>query len=154
MDAEIQGYLTEFGILRGQVRDAINGMSNDAANWHPLSEGTNSVYAILSHVIGADRFWVHQVIGGETVQRDREADFASSGDLSELLDRWDREWADIESLLGQLTHGQLLETRTVSFRAEPRSFTIQWIILHLISHYATHLGHIQLTAQMWSRHQT
>jgi len=38
MDAEIQGYLTEFGILRGQIRDAIKGMGDEAANWHPLPQ--------------------------------------------------------------------------------------------------------------------
>ena len=67
MDTQVQGYLTEFGILRGQIRDAIKGMGDEAANWHPLPQGTNSVYAILSHIIGVDGFWVRQVIIGETV---------------------------------------------------------------------------------------
>ena len=151
MEIEVQGYLTEFGILRGQIRDAIKGMGDEAANWHPLPQGTNSVYAILSHIIGVDNFWVRQVIIGETVKRDREAEFAASGNLAELVDRWERAWVDTESMLGKLSSAQLLEIRTVPRRPEFASITVQWIVLHLISHYATHLGHVQLTAQLWDQ---
>ena len=151
MDTQVQGYLTEFGILRGQIRDAIKGMDDEAANWHPLPQGTNSVYGILSHIIGVDGFWVRQVIMGETLKRDREAEFAASGNLAELVDRWEKAWADTESMLGKLSHAQLLESRTMPFRPERGGVTVQWIILHLISHYATHLGHVQLTAQLWDQ---
>jgi uncharacterized damage-inducible protein DinB len=126
-------------------------MGDEAANWRPLPQGTNSVYAILSHIIGVDNFWVRQVIIGETVQRDRDAEFAASGNLVELVDRWERAWVETESMLGKLNSAQLLENRTMPRRPESASITVQWIILHLISQYATHLGHIQLTAQMWDQ---
>ena len=54
-------------------------------------------------------------------------------------------------MLGKLSSAQLLEIRTMPRRPESGSITVQWIILHLISHYATHLGHIQLTAQLWDQ---
>jgi uncharacterized damage-inducible protein DinB len=151
VETQVQGYLTEFGILRGQIRDAIKEMGDEAANWRPLPQGTNSVYAILSHMIGVDNFWVRQVISGETLQRDRKAEFAASGNLSELVDRWERAWIDTQSILGNLSHAQLLETRTISFRPERGGVPVQWIVLHLISHYATHLGHVQLTRQLWDQ---
>ncbi len=151
MDIDIQGYLTEFGILRGQIRDAIKEMGDEAANWRPLPQGTNSVYAILSHIIGVDNFWVRQVIIGEPVKRDREAEFAASGNLAELVDRWERSWVDTQSMLGKLSNAQLLESRTIPGRPEFANITVKWIVLHLISHYATHLGHVQLTAQLWDQ---
>ena len=151
MEIEVQGYLTEFGILRGQIRDAIKGMGDEAANWHPLPKDTNSVYAILSHIIGVDNFWVRQMIMGGTVKRDREAEFAASGRLAELVDRWERAWADTELMLGKLTKAQLLEIRSVPHRPEFANVTVQWIVLHLISHYAIHLGHMQLTVQLWDQ---
>jgi uncharacterized damage-inducible protein DinB len=154
MEAEIQGYLTEFNILRGDIRNAVRELNNEGSNWHPLPEGTNSIYAILTHLMGADKFWVFQVISGKTVPRDREAEFHSSGDISELLIRWEKHWAEIESILGKLSQAQLSEVRPVPFRPEPKEpVTLQWIILHLISHYATHLGHIQLTRQLWDQNQ-
>ena len=151
VEIEVQGYLTEFGILRGQIRDAIKGMGDEAANWRPLPQDTNSVYAILTHIIGVDDFWVRQVITGETLQRDREAEFAASGNLAELVDRWERAWVRTESILGNLTRARLLEIRTIPRRPGFANITLQWIVLHLISHYATHLGHIQLTTQLWDQ---
>jgi uncharacterized damage-inducible protein DinB len=151
MEAEIQGYLTELGILRGQIRDAIKGLSDEAANWHPFPEGANSVYAVLSHLIGVDNFWVKQIIAGQKIHRDREAEFRASGPLAELSSRSENAWKDIEAILGKLSSGQLLETRAVPLRPEFASITVQWVILHLISHYAIHLGHIQITRQLWEQ---
>lgn len=149
MEIEVQGYLTELNILRGQIREAIQGLSDEAANWHPLPEGTNSVYAMLSHFMGVDNFWVRQVINGEVVQRDREAEFHTSGSLSEMVSRWEEAWTEIEVMLGKLTSAQLSEARLHPFRPEKGTITVRWCILHLISHYAIHLGHIQLTRQLW-----
>ena len=156
MEAEIQGYLTEFGTLRGaEFRDAIKGLNDDGANWHPLSDGTNSTFAILSHIMGADNLSVRQVISGEEVQRGcAGTDFRASGNLSELLVRWEEAWTEIESIyLGRLNHSQLLEAKPVPFRPDRGTVTVQWVILHLISHYATHLGHLQLTRQLWDQRQ-
>ncbi len=148
MEREVQGYLTEFGISRGYIRDAIQGLNDEAANWRPLPEGTNSINAILAHLAGAQNFWVRRVIAGETVQRNREAEFHTSGRLSELLDQWEKVCMETDAILGKLTAAQLAETRAV-----PEFFTglvtVQWCILHRISHHTIHLGHIQLTRQLW-----
>jgi len=149
METEVQGYLAEFGILRGQIRDAIKGINDEAANWHPLSQGTNSIYAILSHIIGVDNFWVRQVINGEKLERNREAEFAAAGKLAELIEHWEKAWTEVEPILAKLARGQLIETRTLPFGPGRGPVTVQWVILHLISHYAIHLGHIQLTRQLW-----
>lgn len=152
MEAEIQGYLTEFSILRNDIGKAIGGLNDEGANWHPLSKETNSIYALLSHIIAVDNFWVRQVICGQTIQIDRDAEFQVSGNLAKLLMRWDQSWTEIELILKKLNHAQLLEARPLPFRPEQREpVTVHWVILHLISHYATHLGHIQLTRQLWEQ---
>lgn len=151
MEAEVQGYLTELGILRKQIQDAIQGLNDEAVNWNPLLKDTNSIYATLYHLIGSDNFWVRQIIGRETIDRDREAEFRVSGHLSEVLDRWQKVAKANEKYLRQLNTSQLGETRTVPTRPEWGSVTVRWGILHLISHYAIHLGHIQLTRQLWEQ---
>jgi len=149
MEAEVQGYLTELNVLRGQVRESIQGLNDEAANWHPLPENTNSIYSILAHLIGVDQFWVRQVINGETGQRDREAEFQASGSLPDIVSRWEKAWTEIAAILEKLTLAQLSEARSRTSRAEMGTITVRWCILHLISHYAIHLGHIQLTKQLW-----
>jgi uncharacterized damage-inducible protein DinB len=152
MDAEIQGYLTELNIIRKEINKAVLGLDDEAANWQPLQTDTNSIYAILTHILGVDNFWVRQVIGGQTVQRNREAEFKASGKIAELLPKWEAAWIEIGSLLGKLDHKQLLEVRTRPFSSEQKELiTVQWVILHVVTHYATHLGHIQLTRQLWER---
>ena len=151
MEAEVQGYLTELNILRGQIRDAIQSLNYEAANWFPLPKDTNSIYAILCHLVGSENYWVRQMIAGETVDRDREAEFRSSGNLSEIVDRWEDVVRTSESILSKLSSSQLGEARTVTNRPHWGSITVRWCILHLISHYAIHLGHIQLTRQLWEQ---
>ncbi len=111
MEREVQGYLTEFGISRGYIRDATQGLSDEAANWCPLPEGTNSINAILVHLTGAQNYWIRRVIAGETIQRNREAEFHTSGRLSELLYRWEKMCMETDAILGKLTAAQLAETR-------------------------------------------
>ncbi len=151
MEAEVQGYLTEFGILKEQIRDAIQGLNDDAANWCPFPKDTNSIYAMLCHLTGAESYWIGHVIGGETVDRDREAEFRASGLLSEIVNRWEGVGSTSERILGNLSSLQLGESKDVTLGTRVGSYTVRWCILHLISHYATHLGHIQLTRQLWEQ---
>jgi uncharacterized damage-inducible protein DinB len=151
MEPEVQGYLTEFSILREQIRDAIQNLDDEAVNWHPFLKGTNSVYAILCHLAGSENYWVGQIIDGKTVDRDREAEFRASGHLSEIVDRWEEVGRASQKILSKLNSSQLGETRTVTIRPAPGSATVRWCILHQISHCALHLGHIQLTRQLWEQ---
>ena len=151
MEAEVQDYLTELSILKEEIRSAIQGLDDNTANWSPLPKDTNSIYAILCHLTGSESFWVAQVIGGETVNRDREAEFRASGHLSEVFDRWERIGRTNESILSNLGYSQLAESRTVNSIAGVETYTVRHCILHVISHYAIHLGHIQITRQLYEQ---
>ncbi len=150
MEAEVQGYLSEFGILKKQIREAIQNLSDEAINWCPFPD-TNSIYAILCHLVGSEEYWVRQVIGGESVDRDREAEFRASGHLSEIVDRWEKVGIISENILSNLSSSQLGESRTLTLATGVVSYTVRGRILHIISHYAIHLGHIQLTRQLWEQ---
>lgn len=151
MEIEIQGYLTELGILKSQLNDAIRDLTDEAANWRPLPEGTNSIYAILTHLLGAQNDWVRRVINGEALPRDREAEFRATGRLGELARRWERACQETDTILSKLSRPQLAEIRDVPGHPEWGVITVRWCILHVISHLALHLGHIQLTRQMWEQ---
>jgi uncharacterized damage-inducible protein DinB len=151
MEAEVQGYLTERQNLRREFRDAIKGINDEPASWHPLAKDTNSIYAIINHLIEVDRFWVTQVIQGQMYKRDREGAFRASGHFPEIMNQWEKTSEEMDTILGKLSQKQLDETRTISGRPELGSITIRWGILHLITHSATHLGHIQLTRQLWEQ---
>ena len=151
MEAEVQGYLTEFNILKGQIREAIKGLNDEAANWVPLPKDTNSIYAILCHLVGSENFWIRQMIAGENVDRDREAEFHATGHLSEIVNRFEEIAKVSEGILKNLNSSQLGEPRSLADYPERENISVRWCILHLISHYAIHLGHIQLTRQLWEQ---
>ena len=149
MEAEIQGYLNEFNITRGLIRDAIKGLDDQAVNWKPLTKETNSIYAILTHLTGTQNSWMKQTIAGIPIKRDRETELRASGNMSDAVMRWENMDKEVDAILTNLTQAQLRETRKTS--GPFGEVTVQWCILHQISHYAVHLGHIQLTRQAWEQ---
>jgi len=151
METEVQNYITELGILKEQIQEAVKGLNDEATNWCPLSEETNSIYAILYHLMGSEEYWIRQIVGGESVDRDREAEFHASGHLSEILERWEDLSRISNNILGNLSSSQLEESRIPTIPTTMVSHTVRGCILHVISHYATHLGHIELTRQLWEQ---
>jgi uncharacterized damage-inducible protein DinB len=149
MEAEVQGYLNEFNVSRGQIRDALKGLDDQAVNWQPLPNATNSIYAILTHLTGTQNSWMKQTIAGIPIKRDREAELHASGFMADAVKRWEDMDKEVDAILSKLTQAQLRETRKTS--GPFGEVTVQWCILHQISHYALHLGHIQLTRQAWEQ---
>ena len=147
---EIQSYLTILGELQDQIKKILDGLPQEAMEWRPISgEGelaTNSFSAIVAHLAGSEMFWMKEIIGRQPIQRDREAEFVTRGvSVSELKARLDAAARSAEENLSPLTESQLEEVR--NFR--DRSVLVRWAILHLIEHTAQHLGHMQLTRQLW-----
>jgi hypothetical protein len=53
MENEVQAYIAEFNTLRGEIRKTLQGLVDEAANWHPLPKESNSIYALITHLTGA-----------------------------------------------------------------------------------------------------
>jgi uncharacterized damage-inducible protein DinB len=147
---EIENYLAVLQDLRGQVKKLLQGLDGEALDWQPIQEkgelATNSMTAMAVHLAGSENFWIKEIIGGQPIQRNRDAEFASKGaGASELIARLDASGKDTEKVLPSLTAANLEETR--KFR--DRTVTVRWAILHVIEHTAMHIGHMQLTRQLW-----
>jgi uncharacterized damage-inducible protein DinB len=147
---ETEGYLSILMDLREQVKKGLDGLPNEALDWHPTTGqgdlATNSMVSIATHLAGSETFWMKEVIGGHPIQRDREAEFVARGvGASELQAKLDAAAKVTVEVLSSLTPAQMDESR--KFR--DRTVTVRWAILHVIEHTANHLGHIQLTRQLW-----
>ena len=87
MSSEINTYIELFKSAHQQMRDIIVDMSEDELIWYPIEGETNSASVLMIHVLGAERFRIHQIAGGIDVNRDRESEFVpSSVTLDNLLD--------------------------------------------------------------------
>ena len=150
MIKEIQGYLTTLNELQDQIKSLLEGLPQEALDWRPIQgEGelaTNSLAAVITHLAGSETYFMKEVIGRQPVQRDREAEFVARGvNVSALKTRLEAAAKSAEEVLSPMTEGQLEESR--KFR--DRQVTVRWSILHVIEHMAQHVGHMQLTRQLW-----
>lgn len=150
MIKEIENYLLVLNDLRNQVKTLLEGLPQEALDWRPINDeeelATNSLAVMATHLAGSEAFWIKEVIGGQSIRRERDAEFVIKGlGLSKLIAKLDTAGKETQRVLSSLTPVQLEETR--KFRE--RTVTVRWSILHVIEHYAMHAGHMQLTRQLW-----
>ena len=137
--------------LRRQVGELIADLPPEALNWRPIEgeneHATNSSAVLAAHVAGAEHFWIAEVIGGYPPTRDRDGEFATQvPDASELLRRLEKAGAETQTVFSSLSEANLTSTR----EARGRTVSVRWCILHVIDHTALHLGHMQITYQLWT----
>ena len=152
MTAELASYLQMIEDLRGQVRDLVADLPSEALNWRPLESSgepaTNSLAVLAAHIAGAERFWAAEVVGGLPPSRDRDAEFATQAtSASELVDLLQEVRVETREVFSTLSETDLDGTREARGRVIP----VRWCILHVIDHTALHLGHMQLTYQLWMK---
>jgi Protein of unknown function (DUF664) len=150
MGKEIQGYLEAMGEMREEIVKLLEGLPEEALDWKPIQgEGelaTNSLAAMATHVAGSATYLIKEVVGGQSMQRNRQAEFESRGvSVSALKARLDGAVKTMEETLASLNDQQLDDDR----KYRDRTAKIRWIVLHVIEHTAQHVGHMQLTRQLW-----
>ncbi len=155
MLSELDNYLQRIEDLRGQVCDLIAGLPAEALNWRPIesveAHATNSLAVLAAHIAGAEHFWIGEVIGGRPPTRDRPIEFATQAtDAGELCYLLEQTGAETREVFFALNETDLNSTREVDDRTVP----VRWGILHVIDHTALHLGHMQITYQLWQGGQS
>ena len=150
MNPEVAAYLERIEDLRRQVAELIADLPAEALNWRPVAgeddHVTNSLAVMAGHIAGAEHFWIHEVIGRQPPTRDRDAEFRAEAEGSApLLALLKITGDETRQILGDLTAVDLDSTRQIKERTVP----VRWGILHVIDHTALHLGHMQITYQLW-----
>ena len=134
--------------IHDDLRRLVSDLPAGALNWAPGDE-TNSIYALVTHLLGSERFWLAAAVQ-QTIVRDREAEFRARGeDASGLLRLIDEAGVQARALLSHLTPQTLAGSFT--WREEPRSGA--WCLLHALEHAGQHRGQIALTRQLWEQRQ-
>ena len=145
MQTFYEDYLKNLQELHSDIEKALDGLTPEALDWSP-KEGVNSITVLIVHLTGSQRFLFGEVIGGQDIQRDREAEFRAKGlSAEELAKRLNDNLTYISDILEPLTLTDLEAKRT--FRT--REVTLGWVLGHALKHTATHLGHIHMMRDMW-----
>lgn len=143
--------------LHRDFKQAIAGLSTTALDWVPGAD-MNSLCVLVVHVCGAARYWVGDVAMGDLSDRDRDAEFRARGKSEvELVALLDATEDHIRAALEQLTLDDLHKVCPAPGRRvhrdsdEPKTFTLGWSLLHTLEHTSLHLGHAQITRQLWDQ---
>jgi len=150
MLSELDNFLQRIEDLRGQVGKLIADLPAEALNWRPIEgeneHATNSLAVLAAHVAGAEHYWISKVVGGQPATRDRDAEFATeANDAAGLIRLLEQVGVETREVFASLNASDLDGTR----QARGRTIPVRWCILHIIDHTALHLGHMQLTYQLW-----
>ena len=134
-----------------QLVGLTSGLDGDRLNWRPTTgphaaEGANSLYILASHALGVAEQATLFMLCGEPGERDREAEFASSGPTSEALEaRWASLRERIPASLSRLPATALLANHEHPIRGSESG---RQLLIATATHVATHLGHAELTRDL------
>jgi len=144
-------YLERLTDLHQGILNSLEGLSPEALDWTPIQETTgdmNSINVLVIHLCGAERYWIGDVACGDISDRVRAEEFQVSGmDVDALVAKINAATEYAQSAMERLDINDLNKEGT-SPRDEHK-FTVGWALLHALEHTAIHLGHIQITRQMW-----
>lgn len=160
---EVQAYLNMIETVRGQVVRLLEEVEAEALDWRPLAgddHATNSLAVLAAHVAGSEHFWIAEVIGQRQATRIRAQEFETrAADAATLLARLAAVASETREVLAELDEADLGQERVArplsgpDGRAEEHTAGVRWTLLHVVEHSALHLGHMQLTRQLWQARQ-
>jgi len=140
-------YLDNLNELHTDILRTISDLPHEALDWSPFSDG-NSCSVIITHLVGAEKYWLGDVVAGVPSGRDRKAEFGVKNlTVGELEARLQESLSFVGDVLANLVLGDL-ETSRISPRND-QEVTIAWALDHTLKHTAIHLGHVQITRQLW-----
>jgi hypothetical protein len=149
---EVDHYLRALAHQRGQVAAFLESVPVEGLNWRPPllsgADATNSLAVLAVHVAGSEHGWIAESIDGQPHTRQRAEEFAFvATDAAEPLQRLTAVAAETKTALENLTADQL----SGSFSKDDHQVDLRWAILHVIQHYSLHIGHMELTYQLWNQ---
>jgi len=131
-----------------EILEALNGLPSEALDWIPGPD-MNSLSVIVTHLTGAERYWIGNVAAQEPSARNRDAEFKVYGqDLAFLKNRLDNNLEYAKNVLSKFTLEDLNVTRKAR---DGEIVTVAWALLHALAHSTLHQGQIELTRQLWEQ---
>ena len=151
MLSEVTHYIDRIDDLRRQISELIGPVPAEGLNWRPINgaddHATNSLAVMAAHVAGAEHHWIAEVIGRQPPTRKRDAEFKTvSEDVANLVEKLNQNAEVTRQILSALSADDLDGSREV----DDKTVSVRWAILHIIDHTALHLGHMQITYQLWN----
>lgn len=153
MTTEMELYIRELQRLLDRLCRCLEGLGEAELNWRPPAPEANSLYVIATHVLGNAEAWVLGIICGQSVHRDRDAEFCASGaDARALTTRAGRLSKEFARALRPLPPSALDERRQPAppllGTGPAGSVTVREGLMRVLVHALMHIGHMQVTRDL------
>lgn len=126
-------------------------LPEDAIGWRPFPTGYN-IGAVMFHIAEAEIFWLHEVAAGQPMTDEWKATF-----MVEAIDQYEFQWPTPPAKPFEWYFEQLDRVRAKTHelmraindpdhvcRRGERSFTLRWVLHHVVQHEAHHGGQLTL----------
>jgi uncharacterized damage-inducible protein DinB len=137
-----------------EMRQSLAGAANDALNWRPGGDDTNSLAVLAVHALSSTRSWLSVATGAPLPERDRDAEFeATASDAASLLAWFDGLALECRALLEPAGAIDWRAVRRTHPRPDDRPEEVSgaWALLHALEHLREHEGQLFLTRQLWDQ---
>lgn len=136
-----------------EIRSAIEGLPDEALNWKPAGEDTNSVAVLVTHVLHSTRSWISIAVGAPLPDRDRDSEFRvtieRTPDLLALIDDFGAQMLALLNGDGEIDWAANRKTHMRPDPSLPDYVPASYALLHAIEHFGQHVAHVSLTRQLW-----
>ena len=136
-----------------ELRDAVDGLPDEALNWKPAGDDTNSVAVLVTHVLHSTRSWISTAVGAPLPDRDRDSEFRvaveRTADLLALLDDFGAQILALVNDAGEVDWAANRKTHMRPDSELPDYVPAAFALLHAIEHFGQHVAHVSLTRQLW-----
>jgi uncharacterized damage-inducible protein DinB len=149
MEPFFETYDEIIGDLIERIDGIFSNLPEEALDWTP-DPALNTMTVLVVHTMGALRYWVVQMLGGEDVQRDREAEFDAHGfSKAALHDLLSESQSRVTAVLDGLSMADL-DGKSYS-PLHKDYFTGHFALAHALEHTALHVGHMEITRELWEQ---
>ena len=111
----------------------------------PDLPGGNSAYQLVFHSCGMLEWWTRASILGQRVQRDRDAEFTSTGTIADLQGRVGQVVAQLAEDLPRIDLDAPLRGPYADYGGTPIAQSARGALLHVLEELAQHHGHLEIT---------
>lgn len=127
------------GLNLPRVVSCVNMLSEEEV-WRKPNANSNSIGNLILHLCGNMTQYILSGLGGKPDERQREAEFSTSGGLNkeELLARITEVVIQVQQVISQIDETTLLRKRIV----QGFEMTGVGIIIHVVEHFSYHTGQI------------
>ena len=126
-------------------------------NWKTGEDGSNTMFAIATHMVAMGEYWVLCLVGGADVVRDRQAEFHAVGSAAEIvlrLQNWSQACDVICTGLGSEVLAEIARVPVEYLQSGgfgSGALSKRECLVHVVVHSALHLGPLQILRQLVER---